>query len=191
MLGRLVLITCALMLTWLCTQTCAAQQSAGLPVFKASFDFDARSTARTELANLNADYNANLLQPAGESLNPWLVAAASTTAAFAASYAVLTGFSYKNSAAASRAMDRGRDYGLDLDMRLRLSEQGTAAQARADLMSRVSDVCVAGAVMSAGATLLIWLTGKRHSEEKQMRTLIGPMVLRGANGGGLVARAKF
>jgi hypothetical protein len=181
----------ALVLTWLCAHTCAAQHSGTVPMFKTSFDLDARSTARTELTNFDAQPSPTALQVVRKPVDPWLIAAASTTAAFAASYAMLTGFSYKNSASASRAMERGRDVGLDLDMRLRLNEQGTAAQARADLMARVSDVCVAGAVMSAGATLLIWLTGKRKNEERQMRTLIGPMVLRGVNGGGLVARAKF
>jgi hypothetical protein len=187
---RLILVSCALMLTWLCAQTCAAQHTGTLPVFKTSFDLDARSTARTELANFDARPSAEL-QTVSKPISPWLIAAASTTAAFAASYAISMGFSYRNSAAASRAMERSRDVGLDLDMRLRLTEQGTAAQAKADLLARVSDICVAGAVMSAGTTLLIWLTGKRKNEEKQMRTLIGPMVLRGYNGAGLVARAKF
>jgi hypothetical protein len=191
LLGRLLLVSCALMLTWLCCQTCAAQHNDTLPVFKTSFDIDARATARTELANLHAPQNASALEIAQKPISPWLIAAASTTAAFAASYAMAAGFSYKNSVAASRAMERSRDVGLDLDMRLRLQEQGTMAQTRADLMSRVSDICVAGAVMSAGTTLLIWLTGKRKNHEKQIRTLVGPMVLRGYDGAGLVARAKF
>jgi hypothetical protein len=190
MFGKLVLLACALMLTWLCAHTCAAQHNGTMPIFKTSFDLDARSTARTELANLNNTPHSEVAV-VRKPVSPWLIAAASTTAAFAASYALTMGFSYKNSAAASRAMERSRDVGLDLDMRLRLTEQGTAAQARADLLSRVSDICVAGAVMSAGTTLLIWLTSKRKREEKQMRTLIGPMVLRGYNGAGLVARAKF
>jgi hypothetical protein len=189
-LGKLVLVTCALLLTWLSAHTCAAQHNGSAPLFKTSFDLDARSTARTELANLNNAPHGEL-QEVRKPVSPWLIAAASTTAAFAASYALTLGFSYRNSAAASRAMERSRDVGFDMDMRLRLTEQGTAAQTRADLLSRVSDICVAGAVMSAGTTLLIWLTGKRKNEEKQMRTLIGPMVLRGYNGAGLVARAKF
>lgn len=178
------------MLTWLSAHTCAAQHNGTLPVFKTDLDLGPTATARSELASLNGPQNTRMLE-ARKPVNPWLIAAASTTAAFAASYAMLTGFSYKNAAAASRALDRSREFGLDLDMRLRLQEQSTMAQTRADLLARVSDVCVAGAVMSAGATLLIWLTGKRKSEDKQMRTLIGPMVLRGVNGGGLVARAKF
>ncbi len=191
-LGKLVLVTCAFLLTWLCAHHCAAQHAETLTVFKTNLDLDARTTARTELANLNASkLPAAPVESVRKPVSPWLIAAASSTAAFAASYAMLAGFSYKNSAAASRAMERSRDVGLDLDMRLRLQEQGGLAQTRADLLGKISDVCVAGAVMSAGTTLLIWLTGKRKSEEKQMRTLIGPMVLRGYNGAGLVARAKF
>jgi hypothetical protein len=61
------------------------------------------------------------------------------------------------------------------------------------LLSRVSDICLAGTVAATGATLLNWLTGKRKRSEQQIRTLLGPMVLRGGGGagGGLVLRNKF
>jgi hypothetical protein len=62
---------------------------------------------------------------------------------------------------------------------------------RADLLNRVSDICLAGSVAATGATLLIWLTKKRKRSDHQSRTLLGPMVLRGVNGGGLVLREKF
>jgi hypothetical protein len=186
--GRLVLLACALMLTWLCAQTCAAQHSQTAPILK--LDLDARTIARTELANFNALPSSEPRVEA-KAMSPWFIAAVSTTAAFAASYAMLSGFSYKNSSAAARSLERSRDLSLDFDTRLRLNEQSSMAQTRADLLARVSDICVAGAVMSAGTTLLIWLTGKHKRQDKQMRTLIGPMVLRGYNGAGLVARAKF
>lgn len=189
MFVRFVVVTCALALTWLSARTCAAQHNPTATVVKV--DIGARATARTELANLNAQQHREVLKVEEKVVSPWLVAAASTTAAFAASYAVLSGFSYKNSNAAARSMERSRELGLGLDMRLRLNEQNSVAQTRADLLARVSDICVAGAVMSAGATLLIWLTGKRKRQEQQMRALIGPMVLRGVNGGGVVVRAKF
>lgn len=188
---RFVLVSCALLLTWLSADTCTAQHVASAPVLKTSFDIDARTTARTELANFNARPPTSPLTLDRRLPSPWLVAAASTTAVFAASYAVLSGYSYKAGNQAARSLERSQDFTLDFDTRLRMSEQASNAQSRADLLSRMSDICVAGAVASAGATLLVWLTGKHKRKEQQMRTLIGPMVLRGANGGGLVARAKF
>jgi hypothetical protein len=190
---RLVLLACALLLTWLSSHKCSAQQAAPAAALKLSFAIDARSTARTELANFNAQREASAVGVDRKLPSPWLVAAASTTAAFAASYAVLGGFSYKASNQAARSLERSRDFNLDFDTRLRMSEHASNAQSRADLLSRVSDICVAGAVASAGATLLIWLSSKSKRQEQQVRTLIGPMVLRGggSHGGGLVARAKF
>ncbi|MDB4974390.1 MAG: hypothetical protein JWN48_2731 [Myxococcaceae bacterium] len=124
---------------------------------------------------------------------PWLAIAASTTAALAATYLVMQGFSYRADSQVARAQDRSRDLSLDVDTRLRGREQFGAAQDRANLLSRVSDICLAGTVAATGATLLIWLTGKRKREAQPIRTLIGPMVVRsgGGSGGGLVLRNKF
>ena len=69
---------------------------------------------------------------------------------------------------------------------LRLWRRGPA-----DLLQRVSDICLAGSVAATGATLLIWLTSKRERRPDRSRMLIGPMVLRGMDGAGVVLREKF
>jgi hypothetical protein len=117
--------------------------------------------------------------------------AASTTAALAASWVVTGGLSYKASNDSMKSFERSRDFTLDYSMRASAREQGGLAQQQAALLSRVSDICLAGTVAATGATLLIWLTGKRARAEQPMKSLIGPMLLRGANGGGLVYRNKF
>jgi hypothetical protein len=122
---------------------------------------------------------------------PWLWVAAGTTAAFAASWVVTGGLSYKASNDGAKSLERSRDFTLDYSMRASAREQGGLAQQQAALLSRVSDICLAGTVAATGATLLIWLTGKRARAEQPMKSLIGPMLLRGANGGGLVYRNKF
>jgi hypothetical protein len=182
---------CALVLAWLVSMDCHAQH-------------DPLATARSELGHFSSsssllpasDSSGNLIAPfalgpraevvATKPLRPWLIAAATTTAALAASYVVFQGLSYR----ASRNADR--NLGLDLDTRLRNREL-EGAQDRANLLSRVSDICLAGTVAATGATLLIWLTGKRKRAEQQVRTLLGPMVVRagGGSGGGLVLRNKF
>jgi hypothetical protein len=178
---------CALLLTWLSTHACAAQH-------------DARATVRGELGHfssvpltLSAHNEApNLsVSSATSTKRPWLWAAASTTAAFAASWVVTGGLSYKASNDSMRGFERSRDFTLDYSARASAREQGGLAQQQAALLSRVSDLCLAGTVAATGATLLIWLTGKRARDDQPMRSLIGPMLLRGANGGGLVYRNKF
>lgn len=178
---------CALLLTWLSTHACAAQH-------------DARSTVRGELGHfstmpLSISTSAEKPNLAVSSVTntrrPWLWVAASTTAAFAASWVVTGGLSYKTSNDSMRSFERSRDFTLDYSMRASAREQGGLAQQQAALLSRVSDICLAGTVAATGATLLIWLTGKRAREEQPMKSLIGPMLLRGANGGGLVYRNKF
>ncbi|MEY4509479.1 MAG: hypothetical protein RLZZ450_1601 [Pseudomonadota bacterium] len=179
---------CALLLTWLSAHTCAAQH-------------DARATVRGELGHFSSvplSLGASAVKPnlavSSTTLTtkrPWLWAAASTTAALAASWVVTGGWSYKASSDSMRAFERSRDFTLDYSARANAREQGGLAQQQAALLSRVSDICLAGTVAATGATLLIWLTGKRTREEQPMKSLIGPMLLRGANGGGLVYRNKF
>ncbi|MDB4984962.1 MAG: hypothetical protein JWN04_140 [Myxococcaceae bacterium] len=179
---------CALLMTWLSAFPCAAQH-------------DPLATARSEMAHFKVPLDAATLAPGPrlEKLTirpgkqPWLIAAASTTAALAASYLVLQGFSYKASSQVTRATSTSRDLSLDLDSRLRGREQLGAAQDRANLISRITDICLAGTVAATGATLLIWLTAKRKREARPMNTLLGPMVLRGGGGagGGLLLRNKF
>lgn len=183
---RVGVAVCALLLTWLSTHTCAAQH-------------DARATVRGELGHFSSvplDRGPraaipNLKVASASTKRPWLWAAASTTAAFAASWVVTGGLSYKASNDSMRAFDRSQDFTLDYSARANAREQGGLAQQQAALLSRVSDICLAGTVAATGATLLIWLTGKRAREEQPMKSLIGPMVLRGAQGGGLVYRNKF
>jgi len=184
---RLGCAVCALLLTWLSAHACAAQQ-------------DPRDTVRGELghfltipATLNSSAERPNLMVSSRSTTkrPWLWAAAGTTAAFAASWVVTGGLSYKASNDSTKSFERSRDFALDYSMRASAREQGGLAQQQAALLSRVSDICLAGTVAATGATLLIWLTGKRARAEQPMKSLIGPMLLRGANGGGLVYRNKF
>lgn len=198
---------CALVLTWLSAFSCAAQhdgsaQGAHVQGPGARLESTRAETARSELANFSVTLSPPLARgPRAESLlqtqqnpaRPWLWLAASTTAALAASYAVAQGFSYRANGQASRALDGTRDLQLELDARMRNRDQFAAAQDRANFLSRVSDICLAGTVAATGATLLIWLTSKRKREAQQIRTLIGPMVVRGSGGagGGLVLRNKF
>ena len=83
-----------------------------------------------------------------------------------------------------------RGVALDVNVRSRAAE-GTSSSLRSELMQRVSSLCLASKVAAAGTTLLIWLTSKSEHEPRQSRTLVGPMVLRGMNGAGLVLREKF
>lgn len=185
---RVGVAVCALLLTWLSTHTCAAQH-------------DARATVRGELGHFSSvplmrgprveKPDLTVSSSTAPSRRPWLWAAASTTAALAASWVVTGGLSYKASNDSTRAFDRSNEFTLDYSARANAREQGSLAQQQAALLSRVSDICLAGTVAATGATLLIWLTGKRTREVQPMKSLIGPMLLRGANGGGLVYRNKF
>jgi hypothetical protein len=177
----------ALLLTWLTTHRCAAQH-------------DARVSMRGELAHFSSAPAPAPLGAARRDLSvagsprrprPWLWAAAGTTAAFAASYAVFQGLSYRATNDSMRASERSNDFALDYGSRASAREQGGLAAQQAALLSRVSDICLAGTIAATGTTLLIWLTSKRKRQDQQMKTLLGPMVLRGAAGGGLVLREKF
>jgi len=180
----------ALLLTWLSAHRCAAQH-------------DTRISMRGELAHFSAGAVVSpdrVLSPGPRNIvaaptarrpRPWLWAAASTTAAFAASYAVFQGLSVRADNESVRATDRSKDFALDYGARASAREQGGLAAQQAALLSRVSDICLAGTIAATGTTLLIWLTSKRKRQDQQMKTLLGPMVLRGANGGGLVLREKF
>jgi hypothetical protein len=193
----IVSAVCALLLTWLSAFNCAAQHDP----LAGSADSTRAQTARSELANFSIPLTRPLAPgPRTESGavyekqgRPWLWLAASTTAALAATYVVAQGFSYKANGQASRSLESSNNLALDMETRMRGREQFGAAQNRADLLTRISDICLAGTVAATGATLLIWLTGKRKREVQQFRTLLGPMVLRGGGGagGGLVLRNKF
>jgi len=170
---------CALMLTWSSAFACVAQ--------------DARLAVRSELANSRRAYAVQPgVQPGPRRpYQPWLWAAAGTTAAFAAGLAVSEGLSYKAATDRAAALDRSRDLRLDLQSRLRASEQAGDAKQRADLLDRVSNVCIAGSIAATGTMLLIWLTGKERKKYEQNKYLLGPMVLREWAGAGLVLREKF
>jgi len=179
---RLLGATCALLMSWLCGARCAAQH-------------DAHATVRSELANVTAQRSPQARERSADPharandqrWRAWLVAAASTSAVLATGFVVTETLAHQ---AEQRARESARAHELTGGS-LRGGPQSTEAQARADLMQRVSSICLAGSVAATGTTLLIWLTSKRKRAERQSRTLLGPMVLRGANGGGLVLREKF
>lgn len=180
---RLGCAVCALLLTWLTAHACCAQ-------------YDARQTMRGELAHFSLGNKGEAAPQLGVAAGaprsrPWLIVAASTSAALAASYVVTSGFAYRATNDSTRAFERTHDFALDYSTRASAREQGGLAQQQAQLLSRMGDLFLASTVAATGATLLIWLTSKRARKEQQMRTLLGPMLLRGASGGGLVLREKF
>lgn len=121
-----------------------------------------------------------------------MFALAGTGAAFATSFVLTDRFGMRLERDTVRALDRSKDVGLDPESRNRARRQFGAAETRADLLQKVSDICLAGSVAATGAALLIWLTGRRARADRQAnKTLLGPMVLRGAAGAGLVLRNKF
>jgi hypothetical protein len=172
---RVGVAVCALLLTWLSTHTCAAQH-------------DARATVRGELGHFSS---VPLMRGPRVEKPDLSVSSATATGRRPWLWVVTGGLSYKASNDSTRAFDRSADFTLDYSARANAREQGSLAQQQAALLSRVSDICLAGTVAATGATLLIWLTGKRTREVQPMKSLIGPMLLRGANGGGLVYRNKF
>jgi type IV secretory pathway VirB10-like protein len=122
----------------------------------------------------------------------WMFALAGTGAAFATSFVLTNRFSTRLDRASMADLDRSKEMGLDADLRSRARRQSLAGELRADLLQKVSDVCLAGSVAATGAALLIWLTGRRARADRQSnKTLLGPMVLRGASGAGIVLREKF
>jgi hypothetical protein len=195
---------CALLLTWFTALTCAAQH-------------DAEATARSELTHFSASpapaAPANEHKTSAPSVvivrgsvtgdlkvaseadlrrRAWVVALASTSAAFATSFALTEGYAARATKSSVRNLERSRDVNFDVDARRQAQRQGDAGAERANLLSRVSDVCLAGSVAATGAALLIWLTGRKQKTDRLTnKTLLGPMVLRGVNGGGLVLREKF
>jgi hypothetical protein len=166
-----------MILAWLSSLTCKAHDDVAV------------RTARSELAHF-----AHPLQLASSAPSEaftyapppslWLRVAASTSAAFAASIALTQAY------ASRRERPSLHDVSLGVHVRGGADARSVGAGQR-ELMKRVNDVCLASKVAAAGATLLIWLTSKSESQPRQSRTLVGPMVLRGMNGGGLVLREKF
>jgi hypothetical protein len=157
---------------------------------------DARLAVRSELENSRRTYALSSgVQPGPRRpvlpYQPWLWAAAGTTAAFAAGLALSEGFSYKATNDRAAALERSRDIRLELNARLRATDQASEAKQRADLLDRVSNVCLAGSIAATGTMLLIWLTGKERKKYEQNKYLLGPMVLREWSGAGLVLREKF
>jgi hypothetical protein len=195
---------CALLLTWFTALTCAAQH-------------DPAATARSELTHFSASPGpavpanetktvaANVvdvrpsvttdLKTGAEEVarrRAWVVALASTSAAFATSFALTEGYAARATKSSVRDLERSRDVSFDMEARRQAQRQGDSGAERANLLSKVSDVCLAGSVAATGAALLIWLTGRKQKTDRLTnKTLLGPMVLRGANGGGLVLREKF
>lgn len=186
--ARATCAVCALLLVWLSAQRCVAQHDPrpALPTQLSRVSALSYVSPRAGYAELRA------MQPGARVTQPWLWAAAGTTMAFAAGYAVSEGISYKATTQRMSALAQSRDASLALDMRLRAESQAGAARERANLFDRISDICLAGSVAATGAALLIWLTSKhRRKDHRQPKVLLGPMVLRGASGGGLVLREKF
>lgn len=179
---RVASALCAFVLAWLGAHTCAAQYVPAVlrtqlpPVTTLNYD-------RTRVAEQSA-----LTTPQRR----WLWAAASTGIAFAAGFAVSEGLELSAQRDRAGALTRSRDLTADLDLRMKAERQADSAQRRASLLDSVSDICLAGSVAATGATLLIWLTSKhRRKDHRQPKVLLGPMVLRGVNGGGIVLREKF
>lgn len=174
---------CLVVLAWLAAFACKAQDDVAV------------TTARSELTHfstpLRIDVNAERAALDKPRRNLWLLTAASTSIALGASFAFTEAFAARAARSGAREMRYAKDLTLDMGVRASAQRQGLAAEAKADLMRRVSDICLAGTVAATGATLLIWLTSKRERTPHQNRTLVGPMVLRGMNGAGLVLREKF
>ena len=165
-----------MMLAWLSNTTC-----------KAHDDVAAR-TAQSELAHFQAPQASTYTDAASKPrTSSWLRVATRASAAFAASFALTQAYASRSERARLREV---HGVGLDIDVRSR-AHDGTSGSLKSELMQRVSSVCLASKVAAAGTTLLIWLTSKSEHEPRQSRTLLGPMVLRGMNGAGLVLREKF
>ncbi|HEX6243290.1 MAG TPA: hypothetical protein VFZ61_20390 [Polyangiales bacterium] len=195
---------CALVLTWFTALTCAAQHDAAatarselthfspspLPAVPERETKTVASNVVVEPASVTSDLK--VAAEADGRRRAWVVALASTSAAFATSFALTEGYSARATKSSMRDLERSRDVSFDMDARQKAQRQGDSGAERANLLSKVSDVCLAGSVAATGAALLIWLTGKKQKTDRLTnKTLLGPMVLRGANGGGLVLREKF
>ena len=178
---RLSGAVCALLLAWSSTLACLAQE--------------ASATEKPGAIELRPQYlpRTTMLEtrPARAPHRPWLLAAAGTTAAFAAGFAFTEGFSYRAQNQQAVALERTRDQRLSMDARMRAMGQSTEAKLRADILDKVSSVCLAGTIAATGTMLLIWLTGKEKRNAERTKYLLGPMVLRDWAGAGLVLREKF
>lgn len=195
---------CALLLTWFTALTCAAQHDAAATARSELTHFSASpvppapaNTAKTAAPNVvigsvSVTNDLKLGAEADARRRVWVVALASTSAALATSFALTEGYAARATKSSIRDLERSRDVSFDMDARRQAQRQGDAGSERANLLSKVSDVCLAGSVAATGAALLIWLTGRKQKTDRlTSKTLLGPMVLRGVNGGGLVLREKF
>jgi hypothetical protein len=168
------------MLTWSAAFSCFAQ--------------DARIALQREpdlRAKSSSVPNLTIVPSVRDPRRPWLLAAAGTTAALAAGFALSEGFSYKANTQSVAAFERSRDLRLSMETRTRSLEQSTDAKFRSELLDKVSSVCLAGSIAATGTMLLVWLTGKERRKPNENKYLLGPMVLREWAGAGLVLREKF
>lgn len=172
---------CAVLLTWSSTLACIAQEA---PAAEKPGTIELRPQYLPRSTMLE-------MRPARAPRRPWLLAAAGTTAALAAGFAFTEGFSYRAQNQQAVALDRSRDQRLTMDARMRSMEQSSEAKLRADILDKVSSVCLAGTIAATGTMLLIWLTGKEQRKADRNKYLLGPMVLREWAGAGLVLREKF
>jgi hypothetical protein len=184
---RAICAGCAFLLTWLSSYGCLAQS---LPA--AALRTQLPVVANLSYADVRTGAPAPSLKAPDTWRKPWLWAMASTSAAFAVGFASSEGLAYRTQSQYARALERSRDLTLELGSRTRADGQSDSAARKLELLDRISSVCLAGSVATAGAALLIWLTSKRaRADHQQPKLLLGPMVLRGVSGGGLALRQKF
>lgn len=115
--------------------------------------------------------------------------AAGSTIALAVGFAVTGGLAIKAQNEFDSAVERSNDSQVSATERAAARADGLDAADRADTLATTSDVLLASSVVAGGATLLIWLTGKKREDRLALRAT--PMVLRSAAGGGVVLRGKF
>jgi tetratricopeptide (TPR) repeat protein len=120
---------------------------------------------------------------------PWLWVAAGSTIALAVGFAVTGGLAVKAQNEFDSAVERSNDSQVSATERTAARADGLDAADRADSLSITSDVLLATAAVAGGATLLIWLTGKKREDRLALQA--SPMLSRSAAGAGLALRGKF
>jgi hypothetical protein len=125
----------------------------------------------------------------GEQGRPLLWVAAGSTIALAVGFAVTGGLAVKANKEFDTTVERSKDPQASATDRVQARADGLDAAERADALAITSDVLLASAAVAGGATLLIWLTGKKREDRLALRA--SPMVLRNTGGGGVVLRGKF